>query len=153
MKNISPPVFYYHSVAPAPFEGWLLKGLTIPLAVFEDQLAWLKARDYKSILLEEWLRIRQGRTAATGKEVCLTFDDGLLDNWVYAFPIARKYGMRFTLFVSPECINRAVRFVLPWKMYGVEPAGPMNCRVWVISDGKSFRSCRNQVWWMCNLIP
>jgi len=29
----------------------------------------------------------------------------LLDNWVYAWPVAKKYGMKFTLFVSPECIE------------------------------------------------
>ncbi len=105
MKNISPPVFYYHSVAPAPFEGWVLKFLTINLAIFEDQLAWLKSRNFSSIFLDEWLAIRTGEKTGSGREVCLTFDDGLLDNWVYAFPLAKKYGLRFTLFVSPECIH------------------------------------------------
>ena len=105
MKNTSPPVFYYHSVAPAPFEGWVLKFLTIQLAIFEDQLAWLKANHFKSIFLDDWSAIRTGQKTGTGKEVCLTFDDGLLDNWVYAFPLAKKYGLRFTLFVSPECID------------------------------------------------
>jgi peptidoglycan/xylan/chitin deacetylase (PgdA/CDA1 family) len=104
MKNISPPVFYYHSVAPVTFEGWVLKFLTIKLAVFENQLTWLKANNFKSIFLEEWLAIRTGQKTGTGREVCLTFDDGLLDNWVYAIPLAKKYGMRFTLFISPECI-------------------------------------------------
>lgn len=105
MKNISPPVFYYHSVAPRMFDGWVLRFLTLSLENFEQQMAYLQGNGYKAIFLDEWLRIRKGEKRATGKEVCLSFDDGLLDNWVYAFPVAKKYGMKFTLFVSPECIE------------------------------------------------
>jgi peptidoglycan/xylan/chitin deacetylase (PgdA/CDA1 family) len=105
MRNISPPVFYYHSVAPKPFDGWLLKFLTIKLANFERQVAYLKNNHFKTIFMDEWLRIRRGQKTAAGKEVCLTFDDGLLDNWVYAYPVAKKYGLKFTIFVSPECIE------------------------------------------------
>jgi peptidoglycan/xylan/chitin deacetylase (PgdA/CDA1 family) len=109
MINISPPVFYYHSVAPKLYDGWLLKFLTLKLANFEQQMAYLKSHNFQSIFMGEWLRIRIGHKTATGKEVCLTFDDGLLDNWVYAWPVAKKYGMKFTIFVSPECIEpRAV---------------------------------------------
>ena len=105
MKNISPPVFYYHSVAPKLYDGWLLKFLTLKLANFEQQMAYLNDNNFQSIFMDEWLRMRIGHKTATGKEVCLTFDDGLLDNWVYAWPVAKKYGMKFTIFVSPECIE------------------------------------------------
>lgn len=105
MRNISPPVFYYHSVAPKLYDGWLLKFLTLKLANFEQQLSYLKDNNLQSIFMDEWLRIRIGHKTPTGREVCLTFDDGLLDNWVYAWPLAKKYGMKFTIFVSPECIE------------------------------------------------
>ncbi len=105
MRNFSPPVFYYHSVAPGLFKNWLLRFLTMKLANFEQQMAYLENHNFRSIFLDEWLRIRRGQKAGSGKEVCLTFDDGLLDNWVYAYPVAKKHGMKFTLFVSPECIE------------------------------------------------
>lgn len=105
MKYPHPPVLYFHSVAPDYFDSWSLKWLTLPLRFFEDQIQFLRSQDYQSVFLEEWLAIRTGDQAQGGKKVCLTFDDGLLDNWVYAFPVAKKYGMRFTLFVSPECVN------------------------------------------------
>lgn len=105
MRNISPPIFYYHSVAPKLFDGWMLKFLTLRLNNFEQQMAYLQDNSCRAIFLDEWLRIRKGQKTATGKEVCLTFDDGLLDNWVYAYPVAKKYGMKFTIFVSPECIE------------------------------------------------
>ncbi|MBK7410540.1 MAG: polysaccharide deacetylase family protein [Saprospirales bacterium] len=105
MKNISPPVIYYHSVAPAPFESWVQKFLTFDLTYFEDQLAYLQSHYFRAIFFDEWLEFRQGKKKVTGKEVCLAFDDGLLDNWVYVWPLVKIYGMRFTLFVSPECVD------------------------------------------------
>lgn len=127
MKNISPPVFYYHSVAPGLFDHWVLKSLTLSMDNFEQQLAYLHENGYKAIFMDEWLRIRTGERRATGKEVCLTFDDGLLDNWVYAFPLARKYGMKFTLFVSPECIEpqQVVRRTLEDVWNGTCQAGEL----------------------------
>lgn len=105
MKNISPPVFYYHSVAPRKFENWAFNFLTLPTANFEAQLALLRKKGFRTLFMKEWLDIRKAANKTTGKEVCLTFDDGLLDNWVYAFPLAKKYGMKFTLFVALEYID------------------------------------------------
>lgn len=105
MKNISPPVFYYHSVAPELFDNWLLKFLTLKLENFEQQLAYIKSNHLEPIFMDEWQRFRTGEKTPGGNEVCLTFDDGLLDNWVYAWPLAKKYGAKFTIFVSPECIE------------------------------------------------
>ncbi|MFX0198613.1 MAG: polysaccharide deacetylase family protein [Candidatus Hodarchaeota archaeon] len=32
----------------------------------------------------------------------LTFDDGYLDNWVFAYPLLKKYGFKGTIYVNPE---------------------------------------------------
>ena len=105
MKNLSPPVIYYHSVAPQPFEGWVQNFLTFQLAYFEDQLAYLKSQSCRAVFFGEWMEFRRGLKKVSGREIALAFDDGLLDNWVYAFPLVKKYGMRFTLFVAPECVD------------------------------------------------
>jgi hypothetical protein len=105
MKLHSPPVLYFHSVAPERFDNWALSFLTMDLGRFEDQMRYLQDKSYRAIFLGEWLDIRLGAKAPAGDEICLTFDDGLLDNWVYVFPIAKKYGMRITLFVCPELVD------------------------------------------------
>ena len=105
MSKLSPPVIYYHSVAPGCFENWVQKFLTLPMEHFEDQLEYLHSNGFRAVFFDEWMAFRRGEKAVSGKEICIAFDDGLLDNWVYAFPVARKYGMKFTLFVSPECVE------------------------------------------------
>lgn len=105
MKVFSPPVLYFHSVAQGRLEPWTLSFLTLELSRFEDQMRYFQERSYRSLFLDEWLEARQGKRKAAEGEICITFDDGLLDNWVYAFPVARKYGMRLTLFVCPELID------------------------------------------------
>ena len=105
MSKLSPPVIYYHSVAPKLFDRWVLRFLTLEMSTFEDQMAYLREHGFRAVFFEEWLAFRSGAQRVSGKEICIAFDDGLLDNWVYAYPIAKKYGLRFTLFVSPECID------------------------------------------------
>ncbi|MEQ1745710.1 MAG: polysaccharide deacetylase family protein [Saprospiraceae bacterium] len=105
MKQLSPPVLYFHSVAPRKFNNWVLNFLTMDLRRFEDQMRYFQANSYQSIFLDEWYAMRQGNRPVNPNALCITFDDGLLDNWVYAFPVAKKYGMRITLFVCPELID------------------------------------------------
>ncbi len=105
MKQPSPPVLYFHSVAPEQFSDWTLNFLTMGLDRFEAQMQYLQAKGFRAVFFEEWLEARQGARPANGKEICLSFDDGLLDNWVYAFPMAKKYGLKLTLFVCPELVD------------------------------------------------
>lgn len=103
--SLSPLVVYFHSVAPAPFDSWPLRFLTMDMGRFEDQLRLIAERKWRTVFLDEWWAVRNGRTPYRGDAVCITFDDGLLDNWVYAFPLVRRYGLRMTLFVCPELIE------------------------------------------------
>jgi hypothetical protein len=37
--------------------------------------------------------------------IVLTFDDGYLDNWVYSYPLLKKYGFKGTIFVNSEFVE------------------------------------------------
>jgi peptidoglycan/xylan/chitin deacetylase (PgdA/CDA1 family) len=64
---------------------------------FEAQMHYLATQGYRTVFLKDWIR---GAITPDGTTVALTFDDGCLDNWVYAYPIIKKYGLKATFFVS-----------------------------------------------------
>ncbi len=96
------PVLYFHSVAPSPDPGWSKSYLTVTTRLFENLLKYLSRRGFSFVTLA-------GAVAGEGdpgrRKVCLTFDDGYLDNFVFAFPILKRYGARATVFVSPEYVD------------------------------------------------
>ncbi|MDF1559930.1 MAG: polysaccharide deacetylase family protein [Bacteroidales bacterium] len=96
-------VIYYHSVGPFRKE-WENNFLTTGADIFEEHLVWLSRR-YTTISLPEYRQIRKGLTPPVKNPLVITFDDGYLDNWVWAFPLLRKYGMKATIFVSPEFVD------------------------------------------------
>ncbi|MBK7733700.1 MAG: hypothetical protein IPI37_13290 [Bacteroidales bacterium] len=77
-------VIYYHSVGPVK-PDWEKSFLTVSMELFEKHLVWL-GRRYKTISPGEYLKIRTGEMPPVKNPLLITFDDGYLDNWVYAFP-------------------------------------------------------------------
>lgn len=99
------PVVMLHSVAPdlpgrpAPFSLWC------PPEMFEGYLKYLRWRGYTTITLKQlYDHIKHG-TAIPAKPIVLTFDDGYLDNWVYAAPLLEKYGMCGTVFMPSDFVQ------------------------------------------------
>ena len=99
------PVLMYHSIAPE-IEGWAYSYLSIKPVVFEGHLAALKRAGFTAVSLGELLEYVSAKRRLPPRAVVLTFDDGYLDNWVFAFPILRKHGFRGTVFVSTDFIDR-----------------------------------------------
>ncbi len=98
MIRNSIPVVMYHHVSPA---GW---GLTISPGLFEEHLSYLKRDGWKTLSGDEFLEIIQAEEIPA-KCVLLTFDDGFADNYVYAYPILKRYGMKAILFVATSFIE------------------------------------------------
>jgi peptidoglycan/xylan/chitin deacetylase (PgdA/CDA1 family) len=94
----------FHSVGPTQSD-WVFSYLTDSLGCFEGTLAGLKQAGFRTVTLEALYRHMSGSERLSGHCVALTFDDGYLDNWVYAVPLLRKYGMQATVYVSPEFVE------------------------------------------------
>jgi peptidoglycan/xylan/chitin deacetylase (PgdA/CDA1 family) len=92
------PVLMYHHVSPV--EGMI----NVVPANFEQQLLWLKRRGYRSLTSEEFAGHLNGNPVPA-KSVLITFDDGYLDNWVYAYPLLKKYGYTALVFLVTSWIN------------------------------------------------
>lgn len=83
------PVIVYHHVNNL--------GEDITESQFEEQVRYLADAGYRTVFLSDWVI---GDITADGKTVAITFDDGFLDNWVYAYPILKKYELKATIFVT-----------------------------------------------------
>ena len=99
------PVLMYHSVAPE-LADWAFSLLSLDPGVFEDQISTLSSAGYTGVTLAELYDYVSGKGRLPPRAVVLTFDDGYVDSWVFAFPILRKYGFRATVFVSTDFIDR-----------------------------------------------
>ncbi len=98
------PVLMYHSVGILN-PKWIWSFLTIPYQIFEDHLRVLRKRGFKTIdLLQLHDYVSTGKSIPLNS-IALTFDDGYLDNWVYAYPLLRKYGFKGSVFVNPEFVD------------------------------------------------
>lgn len=92
MRSI--PVFMYHHIN--DHAGDLV---TLSPGDFENHLRILSQRRIQTLFLDEVVAYLQGKKSLSGPAVALTFDDGHLDNWVYAFPLLEKYRVKITIFV------------------------------------------------------
>lgn len=100
------PVVYYHSIAPKKNKNWFRNYLTVELKYFEIHLKIFKSLGYRSISLDEFYDINKSGLKSKERLVVFTFDDGYLDNYVFAAPILKKYGFTGTIFVNSDYIDR-----------------------------------------------
>ncbi len=98
------PVIMYHSVG-RTLPGWIWSDLTTKMEFFEKQVRLLKKNGFQSISLDDFRLRQEGGTAVPQREVVLTFDDGYLDNWVFAYPILKREGWQGTIYVNPDFID------------------------------------------------
>lgn len=91
-KARSVPVLMHHHVSPSP--GMI----TVSPANFESQIAWLADTGWTSLTLDQYAGFLAGKPVPR-KSIVITFDDGYLDNWVYAHPILQAHGMHAVVFV------------------------------------------------------
>ena len=94
----------YHSIADAN-DGWLFRHLSCPVSTFEEHLKALRWADFHTIPLQMLYEYMAKGKEIHPRSVVLTFDDGYLDNWVYAYPLLKKYGLHGTIFVNPEFVS------------------------------------------------
>lgn len=90
----------FHSVGLDKLK-WASRHISEPIKIFEQKIKALKKAGFEAISFQEAC----SRIKTKSKTVCLTFDDGYLDNWVHVFPILKKYNMRATIFVTPEFVD------------------------------------------------
>lgn len=98
------PVLMYHEVSEGPTESSEYKMTPIynlPKEKFEAQIKFLFENGYRSICFEDIAELDP-----KGKEIIITFDDGLIGNIRCALPILVKYGFKGVFFVATGSIGQ-----------------------------------------------
>jgi len=107
------PIAMYHSVMPSAIKG---NALIVSTKTFERQMRFLKEKNYSVISLEQAAAcISQGKRLPP-RAIVLTFDDGYEDNYRYAFPILKKYGLPATVFMIVNDIGKPGKLTLDQMM-------------------------------------
>jgi len=98
------PVVMIHSVG-LEDSDWIFSHVSEPVNTFEEKISCLSYSGYNFIFWSDLYAYMAGTINLDLPAIMLTFDDGYLDNWIYAFPILKKYGAKATIFVNPEFID------------------------------------------------
>ena len=96
MSAYSLPVLMYHYVSRFP------GAIAVSPEHFEDQCRGMAEHGWRGIGLDEAEAFLLKGAPLPPRSLLITFDDGYLDNYVYAWPILRKYGHKGVVFAVTE---------------------------------------------------
>ena len=88
------PVLMYHHLLKKKENTYTNNGVVLNLENFQEQMDYLYNNKYTTINLAELEQWLLGNLELPKKSVCLTFDDGYLSNYIYAYPILKKYHFK-----------------------------------------------------------
>lgn len=97
--NISIPVFCYHSVNPNSYNNAIITPKRL-----KAHLTFIKNKGFTTLSISDLSKYLSNNAELPEKSILITFDDGYMDNYYYAFPILKELNMKATIF----CITNAL---------------------------------------------
>lgn len=79
-----------------------IKGLDITL--FRQQLEFFK-RNFNVVRMEDVINVSLGYSKLPERALLLTFDDGYIDNYTYAFPLLEEFGFQGSFFIPGKTFS------------------------------------------------
>jgi peptidoglycan/xylan/chitin deacetylase (PgdA/CDA1 family) len=102
-------VLLYHRIV-SKESTYLSKGPVVQheLKHFENEIKYLK-RNYNLVSIDEVVsRMREG-LLSDKPSLSISFDDGYLDNYQFAYPILKRYGVPATIYIATSLIGTTER--------------------------------------------
>lgn len=96
-------ILMYHSVGHIPQEQWDHYD-NVPVPRFEQQMQYLKRR-YKVISLSDMVRFHEHHQRPDPRSVIISFDDGYMNQFLYAYPILKRLNLKAIFFVVTNYIG------------------------------------------------
>ena len=110
-------ILAYHRVMPEmdnyPFDHKLISATP---EQFEWQVKYIK-ENYNLISFEDLIRYKTSNIPLPPRAVIITFDDGFDDNYIYAYPILKKYNAKACFFISTDYIGTNKIFWFDWVAF------------------------------------
>lgn len=91
-NGITVPIFMYHEV-----KTFKTRKDVITPGEMESDLKYLKDNNYTTINMTDLIRYVDNKGNLPEKPIILSFDDGYLNNYVYLYPLLKKYNMKIVL--------------------------------------------------------
>jgi peptidoglycan/xylan/chitin deacetylase (PgdA/CDA1 family) len=112
------PILMYHYISDPPADADIYRlDLSVTPDNFRDQMNWLKTNGYETISLYDLIyALNIGWPPLPDKPIILTFDDGYIDNYEFAFPILQEFGYVGTFFVLTDVTDRSEPAYMTWDM-------------------------------------
>ena len=98
-------ILTYHGILPGDDDGYdFLNHNFISEAMFDRQLQYLR-QHYRFISLGELVGHYERGVQPPPRSVALTFDDGFANNYSVAFPLLKRHGIPFTVFLTTGLVG------------------------------------------------
>src|SRR5699024_4550640 len=103
-------VIYFHDVIKNNGKGYDFKNLN----KIKKQMKYLYQNNYQTLTFED-LNNQKKKINKKMKNILITFDDGYINNYKLVYPIMKKYGLKFNIFIEAGAINKKDNY-LSWEM-------------------------------------
>ena len=87
--GVAVPIIMYHSILPDRQGTYIVHP-----DLLERDLAYLQENGYHTVTVADLIAYVDEGTPLPDKPIMLTFDDGYYNNYLYAHPLLKQYGMR-----------------------------------------------------------
>jgi peptidoglycan/xylan/chitin deacetylase (PgdA/CDA1 family) len=111
-------VMCYHRL-----EGKVGGALSIEPALFEQQMQRIKDSGIPVIKMQDFLAWRRGEKNIPPKSIIITIDDGYVSGYEVGWPILKKFGFPFTMYVYLTYINTGGKAVTWAQLAEMRDAG------------------------------
>ena len=95
----------YHSVIAGSKIPEITHTPTVTEETFKKHMEIIKELNLEVLSMDKALNILHNGEVTNKTHVCITFDDGYIDNWEVAWPILRQYGYPAHFFITTDWIG------------------------------------------------
>jgi peptidoglycan/xylan/chitin deacetylase (PgdA/CDA1 family) len=118
------PVLVYHSVARHHAgQTGEQRELDVDTSSFRQQMDYLEEHQHPVVPFDQLIDQLQGKIALPAGAVVITFDDGWLDQYEFAFPILQQHHFTATFFIYTNAIGNGQAFMTWDELRQLQQAG------------------------------